>query len=69
MKGLVVRAFTDKAEAFVYRKVGDTIECSDSRIKELVKLGYVKIVSEAKPEIEEPVKKPRTRKTTTKKKK
>lgn len=66
MKGLVVRAFTDKAEAFVYRNVGDTIECSDSRIKELAKLGYVEIVSETKPEV---VKKPRAKKTTTTKKK
>ena len=42
MKVRVVTSFNDKTEGFINRPINEVFECSESRAKDLIELGYVK---------------------------
>lgn len=42
MKIRVTTAFNDRQNGYVTRPVNEVFECSESRAKDLIKLGYVK---------------------------
>lgn len=42
MKVRVITSFNDKTEGFINRTINEVFECSESRAKDLIKLGYVK---------------------------
>ena len=46
MKVKVVVSFNDKTEGFINRPINEVFECSESRAKDLIELGYVKEAAE-----------------------
>ena len=62
MKVKVVVSFNDKTEGFINRQINEVFECSESRAKELIELGYVKEAVEEVPAEEKP--KPQRKLTT-----
>lgn len=54
MRVKVVTAFNDRQNGYVTRPVNEVFECSESRAKDLIKLGYVKEAVEEVPAEEKP---------------
>ena len=54
MKIRVTTAFNDRQNGYVTRPVNEVFECSESRAKDLIKLGYVKEAVEEVPADEKP---------------
>lgn len=54
MKVKVVTAFNDRQNGYVTRPVNEVFECSESRAKDLIELGYVKEAVEEVPAEEKP---------------
>lgn len=63
MKVKVVVSFNDKTEGFINRPINEVFECSESRAKDLIKLGYVKEAVEKVSAEEKPKPKRKTTKT------
>lgn len=57
MKVRVITSFNDKTEGFINRPINEVFECSESRAKDLIKLGYVKEAVEEVPAEEKPKRK------------
>ena len=54
MKIRVTTAFNDRQNGYVTRPVNEVFECSESRAKDLIELGYVKEAVEEVPAEEKP---------------
>lgn len=63
MKVRVITSFNDKTEGFINRPINEVFECSESRAKDLIKLGYVKEAVEKVSAEEKPKPKRKTTKT------
>lgn len=63
MKVKVVVSFNDKMNGLINRPINEVFECSESRAKDLIKLGYVKEAVEKVSAEEKPKPKRKTTKT------
>lgn len=54
MKVRVITSFNDKTEGFINRPINEVFECSESRAKDLIEIGYVKEAVEEVPAEEKP---------------
>ena len=62
MKVRVITSFNYKTEGFINRPINEVFECSESRAKDLIELGYVKEAVEEVPAEEKPSRKERQQK-------